>query len=153
MCRLRAVAVGWSCVMWLTAIVLGSPPALGEDVWIGPRDDAREERASGLSVADPVLPLRPPPDAATKKRAPATAADEKLPPYDEDGWLLETPWQVPTGYAGPSGVLPLESQVDSHFVPVPDRWRIGYPVWDRYGPDHSVLCPHDPFYQDAVRAR
>ena len=25
-------------------------------------------------------------------------------------------------------------------------------LWDRYGPDHSVLCPHDPFYQDAPYA-
>ncbi len=102
---------------------------------------------------DQALPLRPPPAAAVRKSAQTTAPDDDLSPYDEGGWLLETPWQVPTGFSGPSGVLPFELQVDSHFVPVPDRWRIGYPPWDRYGPDHNVLCPHDPFEEDAPYVR
>lgn len=98
------------------------------------------------------LPLRPPPGARADRPQLAEPWNE-LSPYDDGGWLLETPWQVPTGFAGPSGVLPLESQQNSHFVPVPDRWRIGFPHWDRYGPDHSVLCPHDPFEEDAPYVR
>ena len=44
----------------------------------------------------------------------------------------------PIGYTGPSGVLPTEPQESSHFVPVEDRWRIGYPDWDRYGNGHPI---------------
>jgi hypothetical protein len=108
--------------------------------------------APGETAADnSALPLRPPPSPTREERVPSPVAQE--PQYAEDGWILETPWQVPSGYAGPSGILPLEEQTDSHFVPVPDRWRIGFPPWDRYGPDHSVLCPHDPFEEDAPYTR
>src|SRR5437762_8933529 len=34
------------------------------------------------------------------------------------------------GYAGPSGVLP-RVRPDRDFVPMEDRWRIGFPAWDR----------------------
>src|SRR5688572_4175681 len=44
-------------------------------------------------------------------------------------------WPVdpPLGYSGPSGIVPREPQVSSHFVPMEDRWRIGFPEWDRHG--------------------
>ncbi|HVX15874.1 MAG TPA: hypothetical protein VHC22_32120 [Pirellulales bacterium] len=50
----------------------------------------------------------------------------------------EEPWVAPsvlppTGAAGPSGVLPTEAQSSPHFVPYEDRWRIGFPTWNRYG--------------------
>jgi hypothetical protein len=44
----------------------------------------------------------------------------------------------PYGFTGPSGVLPTEPQQSSHFVPIEDRWRIGYPEWDRYGNGHPI---------------
>jgi len=45
---------------------------------------------------------------------------------------------APLGFTGPSGVLPRESQTDPHFVPMEDRWRIGFPTWDRYGKGHPL---------------
>jgi hypothetical protein len=53
--------------------------------------------------------------------------------------ILRTPVDPPSGFAGPSGVLPTELQVDSDFVPVEDRWRIGFPEWDRYDKGHPPL--------------
>jgi hypothetical protein len=52
--------------------------------------------------------------------------------------MEEEPWVAPsilppTGAAGRSGVLPTESQQNPHFVPYEDRWRVGFPTWDRYG--------------------
>ena len=44
----------------------------------------------------------------------------------------------PLGYTGSSGVLPTESQQSSHFVPIEDRWRLGFPEWDRYGKGHPL---------------
>lgn len=58
------------------------------------------------------------------------------PPPQEPMW-----WEVhpPLGYTGKSSVVPSEIQEDLHFVPVEDRWRIGFPSWDRYDKDHEPL--------------
>ncbi|MFX6949617.1 hypothetical protein ABTH81_21285, partial [Acinetobacter baumannii] len=47
--------------------------------------------------------------------------------------LLQTPVEPPLGFTGHSGIVPRETQETSDFVPVEDRWRIGFPAWDRYG--------------------
>lgn len=62
-------------------------------------------------------------------------------PEDVYAWPI-TPLDAPLGFSGPSGILPTEVQEDAHFVPVPDRWRSGFPNWDRYGRGH-------PFGEDA----
>src|SRR6516164_587774 len=48
------------------------------------------------------------------------------PPVAEPG-LLRTPVEPPLGFTGPSGILPRDYQTSDHFVPVEDRWRIGFP--------------------------
>jgi hypothetical protein len=47
--------------------------------------------------------------------------------------LLTTAPDAPFGFTGPSGIIPNETQTSPHFVPVPDRWRLGYEYQDRYG--------------------
>jgi hypothetical protein len=49
------------------------------------------------------------------------------------GLLLQTKVDPPLGFTGPSGILPAETQESDHFVPMEDRWRLGFPAWDRYG--------------------
>ncbi len=44
----------------------------------------------------------------------------------------------PLGFTGRSGVLPTETQTDAHFVPIEDRWRLGFPDWDRYDQDFPL---------------
>lgn len=56
---------------------------------------------------------------------------------------------VPTGFAGPSGVAPTEEQESSHFVPVEDRWRIGFPEWDRYAKGHPPVDDY-PYVEGRV---
>jgi hypothetical protein len=53
--------------------------------------------------------------------------------------LFQTPRDAPLGFSGRSSVLPQEMQTDPHFVPVEDRWRIGFPEWDRYGKGHPPV--------------
>lgn len=88
------------------------------------------------------LPLRQPPGVE-----PPEIPLQPVAPWEEGP--VVTPLQVPSGFSGPSSVAICEPLESNHFVPVPDRWRIGFPEWDRYGPDHSVLEPHDPFEEDA----
>ena len=54
----------------------------------------------------------------------ALASDEMLTPEPD----------APFGFTGPSGIIPNEEQTSPHFVPVHDRWRLGYEHQDRYGP-------------------
>lgn len=46
--------------------------------------------------------------------------------------LPEVMLDPPLGFTGPSGVVP-RSGNNPEFQTVEDRWRIGFPFWDRYG--------------------
>ena len=69
------------------------------------------------------------------------------------------PFDPPTGFTGPSSVVPIEGQQDPHFVPIADRWRTGYPDWDRYGNGHPIVDDYpympgrwyDPFNQNVLK--
>jgi hypothetical protein len=86
-------------------------------------------------------------------REPAPSQPEPAAPW------YQAPVDPPLGYAGPSGVLPLEEQADPHFVPVEDRWRIGFPEWNRYekgsSPDadapYQQGSPWDSFNQNVLK--
>lgn len=64
-------------------------------------------------------------------------------PPEVNSWPLN-PTFAPLGYSGKSGIIPVDVQEDEHFVPVTDRWRSGFPDWDRYGdgPPFGVDKPY-----------
>src|SRR5262245_2172552 len=64
-------------------------------------------------------------------------------PYPLEHFVI--PRDPPPGFTGRSSVLPTVVQEDAHFLPVEDRWRIGFPEWDRYGKGHPCLddYPYD----------
>jgi hypothetical protein len=78
---------------------------------------------------------------------------------DMEGPLFRYPMDPPLGYTGPSGVLPSEGQQSSHFVPLEDRWRMGFPEWDRYGKGHPPVDDYpfipgrwwDPYKQNVLK--
>jgi hypothetical protein len=86
---------------------------------------------------------------------------EAPPPPAEEvfGVPFVTRVEPPVGYTGPSGVVPREGQTDPHFIPVEDRWRVGYPAWDRYGKGHPINDDYpyitgrlfDPFNQNVIK--
>jgi hypothetical protein len=104
---------------WVTEGILLRPA--------GPRPEGR---------ATPGLLDRP---LESKPEAPA----EAVPPA-EPTELLRLPMDPPLGFTGPSGIDPSEEQENSAFVPVEDRWRVGFPEWDRYGTGQKV--GHDTPY-------
>ena len=73
--------------------------------------------------------------------------------------LTGTRAESPLGFTGPSGILPRDYPMSEHFVPVEDRWRIGFPDWDRYGKGHPRLDDYpyvegqwwDPFNQNVLK--
>jgi hypothetical protein len=62
------------------------------------------------------------------------------------------------GFAGPSGVRPRSGSNDE-FDTVEDRWRIGFPEWDRYGLEHPKVFDYpfelgklfDPYNQNVLK--
>jgi hypothetical protein len=87
-----------------------------------------------------------------------TANDEA--PADSTSTPSAGPATAPLGFTGRSGVLPREAQTDPRFEPKEDRWRIGFPEWDRYGKGHPLVDDYpyvtgrwyDPFNQNVLKS-
>jgi hypothetical protein len=81
------------------------------------------------------------------------------PEFAEESELLTLEMDPPRGFTGPSGILSPDVQEDSHFVPVPDRWRLGYPRTDRYGASYPWTVDYigvpghwwDPYNQNVLK--
>ncbi|MHC4877555.1 MAG: HEAT repeat domain-containing protein [Planctomycetota bacterium] len=81
------------------------------------------------------------------------------PEFAEETELLTLEMDPPRGFTGPSGILSPDVQEDSHFVPVPDRWRLGYPRTDRYGASYPWTVDYigvpghwwDPYNQNVLK--
>lgn len=76
-------------------------------------------------------PLRDPDDVAREE-------DPTQPWFFTDDPIFETESDAPSGFTGPSSIVPRESQESGHFVPKEDRWRLGLPFWDRYNKGHPI---------------
>ena len=107
--------------------------------------DSGARRPSPRPIATPDACRRPGPDVLNRpiepgrRRPPATRRRCRTiarPVADPD---------PPLGFTGPTGVAAAASRPTRDFVPVEDRWRIGFPAWDRYGKGHPPLddYPYD----------
>jgi hypothetical protein len=145
---------------------LGVPPAprsegdAAEPRRLSTQDfDAQLRDLESLTNAQPgVFPQRRSPEVLdrpieqqiTPSVVPAMAQFEEL-------LIPET--DAPRGFTGPSGIIPTEQQQDSHFIPVPDRWRLGYPRVDRYGLSYPYTVDYigteghfwDPYNQNVLK--
>ena len=93
-----------------------------------PLQPVKAERIEGTQKLM-VPPRDPMPDFVA---APGTAAS-----------FVETPKEPPLGYTGHSSVTP-SVESDGNWVPVEDRWRLGFPSWDRYDKNHPPVLDY-PF--------
>jgi hypothetical protein len=107
------------------------------------------------------VPPGSPFELATVAQFPEPAAPATLPsdvPLDFPA-DFQTPFDAPLGFAGPSGILPRDVQSDPRFIPIEDRWRIGFPEWDRYGKGHPPVDDYpyvigrwlDPYNQNYLK--
>ncbi len=89
---------------------------------------------------------------------PRTVVGQAVEPTVEPTVYFETV-DAPYGFSGPSGVSPTETQTDSRFDPISDRWRIGFPDYDRYDKGHPVQDDYpgvegvwwDPYNQNVLK--
>jgi hypothetical protein len=108
------LALGWTSPAW--AQPPASAPAAPPSGIAGP----------GQAATTPSIVAQRPRREEPPPAAPAPPAAPVAPP--------EPPKDTPPGFAGPSPIRhpsPIETSPD--FVPIPDRWRIGLPHWNRYG--------------------
>ncbi len=134
-----------------------APPASEANA---PSTVASPARASSQT---PAASTQPPPRTGqqpgplrTPQQRPATDPAIEL---IEPDTMLQTEMDPPLGFTGPSGLATSEQQESSHFVPVPDRWRLGWPAWDRYGrgnpwvDDIPYVQGHwwDPYNQNVIK--
>lgn len=63
--------------------------------------------------------------------------------------------ESPPGFAGASSIRPTPVQTSPDFVPIPDRWRLGFPDWNRY--ERHLDTPYvrgrwwDPYNQNVLK--
>lgn len=109
------------------------------------------------SVAWAQEPGRDNTGALDRPTAPALPGSEPVQPVSYTPYQVQAP--PPSGFTGRSSVLPREVQEDAHFVPVEDRWRVGFPEWDRYDRGHPRTDDYpfdvgrwwDPYHQNVLK--
>lgn len=124
-----------------------------------------EPKSEEQSVAPESAPPAPTGDAFPPARPPVLnrPLDAVLPPPPDDDGIVEypgTPFDPPLGYTGRSSVVP-RIHGNRDFVPVEDRWRIGFPAWDRgeYSPENPKTSDYpyllgrwfDPYNQNVLK--
>ena len=149
--RVRHAA--WVGLLTLTAgragaltLVSGAGPAAP----VTPAAAMQPDRLPDLFKPDPpATPAAPPRDTTRDpldrlldpaRPAPTAAAP---PPDAESAAVAKSVYAPTVGFAGPSGIVP-RSGWNADFETVEDRWRIGFPAWDRYGLGHPTV--HDYSY-------
>ncbi len=120
----------------------------------------KEERAFRLIKAESQADSQDErPDVLRSPFPPVVDDDEFTPRVTDKSRITQTFFDAPLGFTGPSSILPSETQQSEHFVPIEDRWRIGFPEWDRYGKgnpdvdDQPYETGHwwDPYNQNVLK--
>lgn len=113
--------------------------------WMTPAIAGPPRRGPGAAVAPPPAETAAPEDDAEAE--PADDDESTITPQTpaELPWL-DSPTQ-PLGHAGASryDIPAAPSRIERTTYAVPDRWRIGWPRWDRY----ARQAPNDDIYMNA----
>jgi hypothetical protein len=96
-----------------------------------PLPSAREAAEPGKEEA---APKKEETEPKKEEAEPKTEAGEEKKEPAPNKKLFRAPSEPPLGAAGKSRVPQPEKQSSDDFVPIPDRWRMGFPTWNRYGP-------------------
>jgi hypothetical protein len=89
--------------------------------------------------------------------APLPDTPREGPPPPDSGFMV--PLDVPPGFTGNTSVLPAGVAATDDYVPMEDRWRLGFPSWDRYSKGHPLVVdyPYDvgdicnPYRQNVLK--
>jgi hypothetical protein len=171
--RARQRAAVWAGVV---SLFLAGPIFAGGT---GPLGLFRMGGAKKAPDAESAPVPRPAPVLATPDVSPGDEDEQQASERSDYGKMLERPLETvpveqvareevpndflypiypPLGFTGRSSVVP-RSDPSADFVPMEDRWRIGFPEWDRYDRGHHPLddypgergCILDPYQQNVLK--
>ncbi|RMG52032.1 MAG: hypothetical protein D6723_09445 [Acidobacteria bacterium] len=108
------------------------------------------------------VPSIPVPTGEETKTVPARQLPRRSPPLviekpallPADVLMAPALKDPPIGFTG-SGSRPRDGRVGDDFIPIHDRWRIGFPEWDRgtgYPAPYHRGHPSDPYNQNVLKA-
>ena len=164
--RVALPARAWICA-WVAALILAAPALAGDAVKAkGKRKQAtaaeQKEQAPTVEKTEETAEVKP----EEKTDAPAGSNEEQdLEQKADGGKMLDRPIDPvvprtvetqnvpgdfaypidpPLGFTGRSSIIPT-TDPSADFVPIEDRWRMGFPEWDRYGRGHAL--PDDYVYE------
>jgi hypothetical protein len=122
-----------------------------------PTDPAATTKPTPPAMKGPALrdTTRDPLNRLLEPRSPAPADSQS---NNDSATPVRSAYAPTLGFAGPSGVMP-RSGFNNEFETVEDRWRIGFPEWDRYGLDHPTVFDYpyrlgrwfDPYNQNVLK--
>ncbi|MFN4258777.1 MAG: hypothetical protein ACK4RK_05735 [Gemmataceae bacterium] len=162
-CSARTCRWGYALLVGLSLGVSGVGAAPDEiETFPTPADVSASESPLLLDVASALLGQTPDdayvPDLLNRPLESPEPEEEIDDTAHFQPWV-ENPFNPPLGYTGKSSIIPRDVQRDSDFVPIEDRWRIGFPYWDRYGWDFPIGLDYpykighwwDPYNQNVFK--
>lgn len=130
----------------MPAIILPAPVAAPEPVQPAKAEEQQQPVAPPVNPpVEQAVPANPPIRPPVLDRP----LDAVVPPPSDETPSFVYPTQAfdpPLGFSGKSSVIP-RIKGDRDFIPVEDRWRIGFPAWDRADYDRSNPKNGDYPYQ------
>lgn len=130
---------------------LESIPGLGADPAPAPsaRRPAPEPDPAPEPIAEPAAEPAPEPEPVPPQRP------EPPPLTNEWSGAYPLPPLTPLGYAGESKV-PAAGDATDEFIPMPDRWRLGFRRYERYEPSRGMPWVEgsvfDPYNQNVLKS-
>lgn len=110
------------------------------------------QQPAAAPQATPTPAPAPTPEA---KKTPDASASTPTGKVERKPLKYPLPGFTPLGSAGPETIEPVDPS-DEEFVVLPDRWRFGWPRFDRYNPKHETPwvegSTFDPFNQNILKA-
>lgn len=119
------------------------------------REPQRDPKTGDLATEIVPAGVDAQPPAINRRLEPFEEMMRRMPPSGDP----DTPIDPPNGYAGPSRVKNRSGR-NGDFQTIEDRWRIGFPEWDRYNlkypfgidyPYKKNTDPLDPYNQNVFK--
>ena len=169
--RLRSIL--WALALcgagWTPGIILSQEPVKDEPLVVSQAEISKVAKEAVPTQLPNFLPIpdfksadkpfeapRPADSSKPIERPLVTPPSLEKPPSIEE--IVSTPVLPPLGFTGKSSVLS-DIVGDNDYVPVPDRWRLGFPALDRYGLGHPPVKDYpfqlghwwDPYNQNVLK--
>jgi hypothetical protein len=104
---------------------------------------ANDEQPTGTNSNSNQNSAEPSKSSGPSNQSKSQSTDEKMKAHAAE-WSGATKPMAPLGFAPRVFQPAVKSAPNQDFIPIPDRWRIGFPQWDRYTLNTPGEYPYQP---------